>query len=140
MMGQRYGMSQTDISSVNLMYKPYPPQGFSSSGTPDGYALTTWTPPNGATGYTVSIIQRYEYYDHWTGNSSSTEYGMGSSTTGDPSYLDWNGYTGTNTCVISDNMYETYQYTYWYEIQAHFPDGVSSHLVRWYAPIAPSSC
>ena len=134
LMGQRSGLAQSDISTVNYIYKPY--YAFVQSVTPDadGNAVATWNALPGATHYTFSRIERYEFYDNWVGTSRTQEYKYGPVTVYGNSITDGT-YSGNSTCVTYDSGYETEQWVYEWEIQAHFPDGITSHVARSSAPI-----
>jgi hypothetical protein len=136
LMGQTSGMAQTDISTINYIYKPYTP--WVTSVTPDanGNALATWQARPGATHYTFSRIERYEFYDNWVGTSRVQEYKYGPITVYGNSVADGT-YSGNSTCVTYDSGYETEQWVYEWEIQAHFPDGITSYVGRSAAPIGP---
>jgi hypothetical protein len=136
LMGQRSALQQTDISTVNTIYKPYTPWAHTVTPDANGNAVATWTASPGATHYTFSRIERWEYYDNWAGTSQTQEYKYGPSTVYTNSITDGT-YSGNYSCVVFDNMYTTEQWVYEWEIQAHFPDGITSYVGRSGAPIGP---
>lgn len=136
LMGQRSGLAQSDKSTINYIYKPYTPWVQNVAPDANGNAVATWNASPGATHYTFSRIERYEYYDNWAGTSSTQEYKYGPVTLYSNSVADGT-YSGNATCVTFDNMYTTEQWVYEWEIQAHFPDGITSHVGRSPAPIGP---
>jgi astacin len=136
LMGQLSGLAQSDASTLNYIYKPYTPWVHTVTPDANGNAVATWDARPGATHYTFSRIERYEYYDNWAGTSSTQEYRYGPVTVYTNSITDGT-YSGNSTCVTFDNMYTTEQWVYEWEIQAHFPDGITSYVGRSPAPIGP---
>lgn len=136
LMGQRNGLAQSDISTINYIYRPYTPWVHTVTPDANGNAVATWNASPGATHYTFSRIERYEYYDNWAGTSSTQEYKYGPVTLYSNTVTDGT-YSGNSTCVTFDNMYTTEQWVYEWEIQAHFPDGITSYMGRSPAPIGP---
>lgn len=134
LMGQRSGLAQSDISTVNYIYKPYGAWVQSVAPDANGDAAATWNTRPGATHYTFSRIERYEFHDNWVGTSRTQEYKYGPVTVYGNSVTDGT-YSGNSTCVTYDSGYETEQWVYEWEIQAFFPDGISSYAYRSAAPI-----
>lgn len=136
LMGQRSGLAQSDKSTINYIYKPYTPWVHTVTPDANGNAVATWTASPGATHYTFTRIERWEYYDNWVGTVQTQEYRYGPSTVYTNSVTDGT-YSGNYSCVVFDNMYTTEQWVYEWEIQAHFPDGITSSVGRAGAPIGP---
>ena len=133
LMGQRISLSQTDVRTLNYIYRPYPPQGYNLA-TANGQTVATWNPSGGATHYAVRLIERYEYHDNYAGNSWTQENTLATYTvTGTSASL---GPHTQGTCVVYDDGYTTEQYVYELELQAHFPDGVVGWVGR-YASVGP---
>ncbi|HLM66993.1 MAG TPA: hypothetical protein VK358_05655, partial [Longimicrobium sp.] len=111
------------------------PQGYNVVNS-NGDALATWNASGGATHYTITYIERYEQYDNWVGTYNFQEYRGGPITLyGNSTVL--GTYTGNSTCVTFDNMYNTDQTVYEVEIQAHFPDGITGNVGRYWNPTGP---
>lgn len=140
-MGQRAGLNQSDVSTLNTIYRPWAPQNVSVTDQ-GGFPQVAWSGANGATSYTIDVIQVYDHWNDWLGTHESSETwvnGGGSGTS--PSVVDvHNAYTGTSVCTIYVTYTESAQYSYVYEVVNWFPDGISSYVTRYPAPIAPSSC
>lgn len=138
LMGQTSGLAQTDISTVNYIYKPYGPPVVSVAPDANGNAVATWQVVPGASHYTFSHIERSEYYDNRAGGPPRISEGRyGPVTVYGNSYTDGT-YSGTDLCVYEDYYgLETTRVSYEWEIQAHFPDGLTSSVRRSGAPIAP---
>lgn len=134
LMGQRSGLAQSDASTVNYIYRPYTPWVQSVAADANGNAVATWNALPGATHYTFTRIERYEFYDNWVGTSRTQEYRGGTVTVYGNSIADGT-YSGNSTCVTYDTGYETEQWVYEWEIQAYFPDGITSYVGRSSAPI-----
>jgi hypothetical protein len=132
LMGQRSGLAQSDASTINWIYQPYAPQNVTVTNS-GGYTAVNWSPSPGATHYTFTQVTIREYRD-WTGAYWSTEYRGGTSIiTGTSAGGDL--YTGQTRCVLFENMYEVDEENYYYEIRAHFPDGISGAAGWSWAPI-----
>jgi hypothetical protein len=136
LMGQRSGLVQSDISTVNYIYKPYPPYVPSSYPDANGDAVASWDARPGALYYTFSRIERWEYNNYYESRYQTQEYRYGPVTVYGTSITDGT-YTGQYNCVSYDTGYEMEQWTYEWEIQAFFPDGISSYVGRSAAPIGP---
>ncbi|HEX6040544.1 M12 family metallopeptidase [Longimicrobium sp.] len=134
LMGQRSGLAQSDVSTLNYIYRPYYPQNFTVTNS-SGNALASWSASPGATHYTITYIERFEYHDNWGSGSYSQEY------VGSPNAVYSNssviGTYGNTMCVTYDDMYTTELYAYEIEIQAHFPDGITGYPARYAVPIGP---
>ena len=140
-MGQRTGLSQSDVSTLNTMYRPWFPQNVSVTDQ-GGFPQVAWSAANGATSYTIGVIQVYDHWNDWLGTHESSETWVNGGGSGaSPSVVDvHNAYTGTSVCTIYVTYTESAQYSYVYEVVNWFPDGISSYVTRHPAPIAPSSC
>jgi hypothetical protein len=141
LMGQRIGLDQSDVSTVNWMYQPYAVSGINvvdQGGTP----LLSWNPLNGGPSYWVNVVVAYEEYDDQLGTSTIYDQSVdGYPLTTATSQLDTqHTYTGTAYCVLWSTWTTTAYNVYYYEIGSGFPDGIAGRTVRLQAPIAPASC
>lgn len=137
-MGQRTGLSQTDASTVNLMYRPYSVQGVSVS-YPGGVPTISWSAyGRGSIGAYVNLIVVYEEYNDMMGTSNIYDFTS-----------EWVGYapgtsiqdgtrqdTGTNRCMQWMDAYGSASYAYYYEVASVFPDNVLGTPVRYPASVA----
>jgi astacin len=132
LMGQRTGLAQSDVNTLNYIYRPWVPQNLDIVNS-NGDAVVTWNPSSGATHYTMTYIQRYEYRDNYAGTSYTTEQRLGPGTIyGTTTSL--GPYTGKTSCVAYDDGYVQEIYTYEFELQAHFPEGITSYAGAWASP------
>lgn len=139
LMGQRAALHQTDISTLNAIYRPYPLS--VSIGNSGGTPLLSWTASNGATEYTIDLIRVYEEVNGYENWSSTYEEGWPIGTTSGTSLQDTqNAYTGQGECYLWNEWYGYARYVYYYEVRARFPDGISSTPTRPNAPVAPETC
>jgi len=139
LMGQRSGLDQTDASTINLVYRPYPVQHVLVT-YPGGTPTISWNAyGHGVTGYSVCMLRVYAEYNDYANTQTSWEelmYCVGS-TTGLSLQDPYGTYTGYSSCELYRDPYMTQSYSYYYEIVAGFPDGVASEAWRVLAAITP---
>jgi hypothetical protein len=128
LMGQRSGLNQTDASTLNLVYKPYPVQGLSVA-YPSGTPNISWNAyGHGVTGYGVCVVRVYDDWNDYENTHSSWEeylYCVGG-TTGLSLQDAHATYTTQNRCELNRDPYGTQSYSYYYEVGASLPDGVTT--------------
>ena len=134
-MGQRVGMAQSDISTINYIYQPRQPLNVTVNNS-WGNAILGWSASPGATHYTVVTVERYERRNFQTGWSYSQEYKSAPVTVSGTSY-NGGAYTGQNICNSFESDYESEDRVYEWEFRAHFPDGIVGAAGRVPAPIGP---
>jgi hypothetical protein len=134
LMGQRDSVMQSDISTINHIYRPGVPGNVTVT-VSGGNALVGWSASNGATHYTFALVERYERYNYQTGALYTQEYKSTPATVGTSANGGW--YSGQHICTSFESDYESEQRVYEWEIQAHFPDGISGYPGRVPAPVGP---
>ena len=134
-MGQRVGMAQSDISTINYIYQPRQPLNVTVTNS-WGSAILGWSASPGATHYTVVTVERYERRNFQTGWSYSQEYKSAPVTVSGTSY-NGGAYTGQTYCNSFETDYESEDRVYEWEFRAHFPDGIVGAAGRVPAPIGP---
>jgi hypothetical protein len=140
LMGQRNGLNQTDVSTLNWMYQPYAPS--VTVADQGGVPIVSWNALNGATLYWVDLVVTYEEIDDGMNTAiiyDQTRDGI-ASTSGTSVQDTQHPYTGADRCVRWSGWTTTASDVYYYEAMAVFPDGINSRLVRVPAPVAPLSC
>ena len=138
LMGQSSGLSTQDIYTIDWMYRPFAPTGFSTS-YPGGTPTMSWSAYSGATQYSVDVVAVYEEWDYERGYSTSEYYERGVGSTTGLSLQDTQAsYTGNMYCDVYNGTYGNAYYSYWYELVAHLPGGIISRGVR--EPAYISTC
>lgn len=140
LMGQRSGLHQTDMNTINHVYQPYGvwPVSISNSG---GTPLISWTAYAGGSSYSVRLVVIYEEvngYENWSTIYEEPSMGGSVGTTAGLSLQDsQRAYTGMSECYLWNEWYGYARYVYKYEILAHYPDGPTSKPARYDAPVGP---
>ena len=127
-MGQRRGLSPTDASTLNWMYTPYAPANYTAT-YPGGVPTFSWSLSAHALSYSLQLTEAVEEYISDRGTFYSESGTPVGTTTGtsmtDPS----RSYTGVDQCTTYDSAgYVSIKY--WYDLYAHYPNGVVSKVAR----------
>lgn len=134
LMGQRNGLSTNDVYTINRMYRPYGPAGMTVS-YPGNVPTISWNSSVGASYYSVEFVEVYEENDYERGFSTYTFTSGVGSTTGLSLQDGGRTWTGVSSCNVYDGTYGSADYRYYYDVYAHYPNGVISWQSRHHAEV-----